>query len=103
MKTITTLRNHLFDQLERLAQANTKEEINDEINKSKAVVEISQALMQTASVEAAIIASVKNLNSEFIPDSLHEILNSQNSTQKKPFEFNKDTSKLIDEFIQKKQ
>lgn len=99
MKDIQTLRNHLFDQLERLAQSNTKEEIDQEISKSEQVVNLSDALLRTAQVEAAVMASVKNLNSAFIPDIMQEITMKQIERDKKPVEFTKPTNQLLDEII----
>lgn len=101
MKNISTLRNHLFDQLERLAQANTKEEIEMEISKSTKVIDISDALLRTAQVEAAVIDSVKVLHSAFIPDVIQEITLNQEERSKKPVEFGKPTKELLDNFIKK--
>lgn len=89
MKTISHLRAHLFDQLERIAQANSKEEVELEVKKATSVVELSQALMQTATVEAAVIKEVKTLNSAFIPDLMQEVTIKQIEREKKPFEFSK--------------
>lgn len=88
MKNITTLRNHLFDQMERLAQANTKEEIQQEVDKAKEVVSLSDAILRTAQVEASVMSSVKTLNSAFIPDVLQEIMTKQIEDKDKPYEFN---------------
>jgi len=66
MKTITTLRNHLFDQLERLAQANTTEEINIETEKAIHMVSVSDAILRTAEVEAAYIGLTNKEGTGFI-------------------------------------
>lgn len=87
MKNITTLRNHLFDQLERLAQANTNEEINQEVSKSAAIINVADTILRSARVEAEVIGSVKVLNSAFIPDVLQEIMTKQVEDKTKPYEF----------------
>lgn len=103
MKNISTLRNHLFDQLERLAQSNTKEEMDMELQKATKIIEVSDALLRTAQVEAAIMDSVKVLNSAFIPDIIQEITINQEERSKKSAEFNKPTKELIDNFINKNE
>lgn len=103
MKNISTLRNHLFDQLERLAQSNTKEEMDMELQKATKIIEVSDALLRTAQVEAAIMDSVKVLNSAFIPDIIQEITINQEERSKKSVEFNKPTKELIDNFINKNE
>lgn len=89
MKNITVLRNHLFDQLERLAQANSKEEVDLEISKATQVVNLSDALLRSAQVEAAVMDSVKTLNSAFIPDIAQEATLRQIERDSKPYVFNK--------------
>lgn len=50
--TITDLRNHLFSQLERLGDEQvSKEEMAIEIEKSKAMKEIAQVIVNSAKVE----------------------------------------------------
>lgn len=96
MKDINLLRNHLFDQLERLAQSNSKEDTDLEISKAIQVVNISDALMRTAQVEASIMDSVKVLNSAFIPDVMQELTLKQIEREKKPYIFDKEPDKNKD-------
>lgn len=95
MKDINVLRNHLFDQLERLAQAHSKEETDLEISKALQVVNVSDALLRTAQVEAAIMDSVKVLNSAFIPDIMQELTLKQIERDKTPYIFDKIKDKTI--------
>lgn len=96
MKDIKVLRSHLFDQLERLAQANSKEETDLEIAKALQVVNVSDALLRTAQVEAAIMDSVKVLNSAFIPDIMQEVTLRQIERESKPYIFDKEKDKSVD-------
>lgn len=66
MNDIKTLRDILFDQMKNLAKAEP-EQIDDEIKRSASLVQVSEAILNTATVEANIIAAVKKLDSEFIP------------------------------------
>ena len=88
MKNITTLRNHLFDTLERLAQANTIEEINQEVAKAESIVSVAEVLLQSAEVEAKVIHSVKTLHSAFIPDVMQEITLKQIEREQEKVVFN---------------
>lgn len=72
MKSIKTLYEHLFNQLDRLSSA-TGEELNEEIDKSRAMVEVSQQILIAAQTEADIIVAVKNLGTGFIVE--HEQAN----------------------------
>lgn len=90
-KTISHLRSHLFDQLERIAQSNSKEELEQELKKAESVVQISDALLRTAEAEARIIKNVTTLHSAFIPDVLQEVKLKQIERDGEPYKF-------IDEF-----
>lgn len=65
-KNITSLRNHLFEALNRLADA-TQEDIDLEVNKSIHIVNIAEAVIKTAQVENQFIAITKGVGSGFIP------------------------------------
>lgn len=88
MNNISTLRNHLFDQIERLKTANG-DILKEEIQKSQAIIGISSEIIKSASVEAEIIKSVKELNSGFVPDVIGHVLNKQLEEKEKPYEFQK--------------
>jgi hypothetical protein len=48
---ISTLRRHLLDQVRALRSASSTEEVQREIDRSKAVAELAQAVVNTAKVE----------------------------------------------------
>lgn len=48
---ISTLRRHLLDQVSALRAASTTEDVQREIDRSKAVAELAQAVVNTAKVE----------------------------------------------------
>lgn len=87
MNNITTLRNHLFDQLERLKKAKG-DDLKEEIEKSKAVVDVSSEIIKTANAEAEIMKSVVELSSGFVPDIIGHVVNKQIEEKEKPYEFN---------------
>lgn len=66
MKDIVSLRNHLFDALNRLSEAST-EELDSEISRSASIVQVSEAIIKTAEVENTFIAITKAVGSGFIP------------------------------------
>lgn len=66
MKDIVSLRNHLFDALNRLADASS-EELESEINKAAAIVQVSETIIKTAEVENQFIAITKTFGSGFVP------------------------------------
>lgn len=66
MKDIVSLRNHLFDALNRLADA-TPEELESEVNKAAAIVQVSETIIKTAEVENQFIAITKTFGSGFVP------------------------------------
>lgn len=66
MKDIVSLRNHLFDALNRLADA-TDDELETEVQKSAAIVQVSETIIKTAEVENQFIAITKGYGSGFIP------------------------------------
>jgi hypothetical protein len=74
MKDIVSLRNHLFDQLNRLAEAHDKDEVDLEIAKASSIVQVSETIIKTAQVENEFIAITKAHGSGFIP-----VLNKQPS------------------------
>lgn len=86
MNNITTLRTHLFDQLQRLKNA-TGEELKTEIDKSKAIISVSAEILNTAKIEAEVIKSVKQLHSGFVPDVINHVINKQLEEKEKPYEF----------------
>lgn len=65
-KNITVLRNHLFDALNRLADA-TEQDIDLEVNKSIHIVNVAEAIIKTAEVENTFVALTKGTGSGFIP------------------------------------
>lgn len=96
MNNITTLRNHLFEQLDRLRKSNG-DDLKEEIDKSKAIIEVSSEILRTANVEADIIKSVKELASGFVPDAIGHIVNKQIEEKEKPYEFQKSSDNLLNE------
>jgi hypothetical protein len=48
---IEDLRNHMFEALERLKDAETPEELQKELDKSKAIAELGKVLVDTAKAE----------------------------------------------------
>lgn len=88
MKDIVSLRNHLFDALNRIADA-TEDQLEIEINKAAAIVQVSETIIKTAEVENQFIAITKGFGSGFIPvvsdkKSLIEILASKATETEKP-------------------
>lgn len=66
MKDIVSLRNHLFDALNRLADA-SPEELESEITKAAAIVQVSETIIKSAEVENQFIAITKTFGSGFVP------------------------------------
>jgi hypothetical protein len=66
MKDIRVLRNHLFEALNRLADA-TGDELETEINKSASIVQVADALIRTAQAENQFVSITKGVGSGFIP------------------------------------
>lgn len=104
MKDIVSLRNHLFDALNRIADA-TEVQLDIEINKAAAIVQISETIIKTAEVENQFIAITKGFGSGFIPvakekQSLLEIVKKQIDNPEKPkemFDVNKEKNWLAEE------
>jgi len=101
MKDITSLRNHLFDALNRLAEASS-EELESEIMRSSSIVQVSEAIIKTAEVENNFIAITKAIGSGFIPilndkKSLFEIVKEQNEKKKELFDVDKEKNWLADQ------
>lgn len=93
-KDITSLRNHLFDTLNRLAEAST-EELDAEINRASSIVQVSESIIKTAEVENQFIAITKALGSGFIPvisdrKSVLEIVKARLEDEKKDNTFDVD-------------
>ena len=65
-KNITTLRNHLFDQLNRLADASERE-IDLETKKAIQIVAVAEIMIKTVEVENQFIAITKGTGSGFVP------------------------------------
>lgn len=89
MKDIVSLRNHLFDALNRIAEA-TEDQVDIEINKAASIVQVSEAIIRTAEVENEFIALTKAVGSGFIPvvnngKSLLQIVKEQQETPKELF------------------
>jgi hypothetical protein len=63
---ITTLRQHLFDALERISNASTIEAQQLEAEKACSLVQISEAILETVKVEANLIQNMKQSGSGFI-------------------------------------
>jgi hypothetical protein len=97
-KNITSLRNHLFDALNRLADA-TEQDIDLEVNKSIHIVNIAEAVIKTAEVENQFLLITKGIGSGFIPlitseDSGKLLLPSDKSEEEyKPKMFDADKEK----------
>lgn len=66
MKDIVSLRNHLFEQLNRLADA-SPEELESEIQRAASIVQVSESIIKTAEVENQFIAITKSHGSGFVP------------------------------------
>lgn len=107
MKNITSLRNHLFDTLNRLADA-TEQDIELETTKAVNIVNVAEAIIKTAEVENQFILITQGTGSGFIPlvdnPPSKQIGNSENILVKeesdyKPKMFDVDSEKnwVIDE------
>lgn len=66
MKDITVLRNHLFEQLNRLADASS-EELESEITRAASIVQVADSIIRTAQTENQFISITKAIGSGFIP------------------------------------
>jgi len=66
MKDIVSLRNHLFEQLNRLADA-PKEDLELEVSRAASIVQVSESIIKTAEVENSFIAITKTIGSGFVP------------------------------------
>ena len=65
MNNLTTLRDHLFRQLERIEDAD-EVQLNIEMNKAAVLVQISDALLRTAELENQFIIANKSEGTGFI-------------------------------------
>ena len=101
-KNITSLRNHLFDALNRLAEA-TEVDIDLEVNKSIHIVNIAEAVIKTAHVENEFIALTKGVGSGFIPliDNPRRLENNKDEyatiNKSKMFDIDKESNWLIND------
>jgi hypothetical protein len=59
------LRNHLFEQLERLKSAKSEARVERELKKSKAIVEVSGKIIELAKVE---VLARRELGDNSLPD-----------------------------------
>lgn len=66
MKDIVSLRNHLFEQLNRLADAQG-DELAQEVQKAASIVQVSETIIKSAEVENQFIAITKSIGSGFVP------------------------------------
>lgn len=66
MKDIVSLRNHLFDQLNRLAEASAKD-LETETTRAASIVQVSESIIKSAEVENQFIAITKSHGSGFVP------------------------------------
>lgn len=67
MKDIVSLRNHLFDQLNRLAETQDPDNLKIEIDRASSIVQVSETIIKTAEVENTFIAITKSFGSGFVP------------------------------------
>lgn len=71
---ISTLRRHLLDQVRALRAASSTEEVQREIDRSKAVAELAQAVVNTAKVEVDYLKITGQPSTPFLevpPDQLY--------------------------------
>lgn len=94
-KNITSLRNHLFDTLNRLADA-TEQDIELETNKAIHIVNVAEAIIKTAEVENTFVALTKGTGSGFIPLLDAPEPQSAETYKRKMFEVDKEKNWLVD-------
>lgn len=97
MKDIVSLRNHLFDALNRIADAD-EVQLAIEIQKASAIVQVSETIIKTAEVENQFIAITKQHGSGFIPvlnekPTLMQLFKIQSDEGVKPKTFDVDAEK----------
>lgn len=69
---IPDLNNHLFEQLERLNNEDlTPEQLNDEVNRAKAMTQISSQIVQSVKVT---VEAMKMVKGEFSKDEVIKII-----------------------------
>lgn len=70
---IEDLRNHMFEALERLKEAESPEQIKQELERSKAVADIGRVLVDSAKVEVDLVKAAKGqfAASEFMTGVKH--------------------------------
>jgi hypothetical protein len=70
---IEDLRNHLFAQLERLGDEDLKaENLQNEIERSKAICDVAQVIVNTAKVEVDFVRATEGRGTGFIPIDSHK-------------------------------
>ena len=66
---ISTVRQHLLDQMAALRSASTPEAIKEELARSKGVSELAQTLTNTAKVEVDYLAATRQTSTPFLDAS----------------------------------
>lgn len=56
---IEDLRNHMFEQLERLREAETPEQIKTEIERGKQIADIGKVIVDSAKAEVDLVKALK--------------------------------------------
>jgi hypothetical protein len=64
---IEDLRNHMFSALEKLSEAETPEELKNELDRSKAIAELGKVIVESAKAEVDFVKATKGevLTTEF--------------------------------------
>ena len=70
---IEDLRNHMFAQLEKLADAETPEEMQKELDRSKAIAEIGKVIVESAKAEVDFVKATDGdvITTEFFNEGDH--------------------------------
>lgn len=68
---IEDLRNHMFAALEKLGDAETSEEMQKELERSKAIAEVGKVIVESAKVEVDFVKATKGevITTEFFNES----------------------------------
>jgi len=72
---IEDLRNHMFAALEKLSEAETPEELKNELERSKAIAEIGKVIVDSAKAEVDFVKATKGevITTEFFNEG-HKLL-----------------------------
>jgi len=72
---IEDLRNHLFLALEKLSEAETPEDIKNELEKSRAIADVGRVIVDTAKVEVDFVKATKGevITTEFFNEGQKRI------------------------------